>query len=246
MAGLSSLIVLAFAGSLLGLGVIFIFPFIHWSYRLVNLTNLIIVISCMESLGFPVGNSFNCSSPLYPLSPTIFLHIGRHCVCFFVLLDAAYSTYVCTIAACTFWPSPQSHLDFTMHRGNTECEQHLITSTCRPRQPCSNISQTSKERKEHNSVHHHHVHENQPIVVNQYQEIDKRKKEKKTRKKVYLFLELDALNTISANVVGPLPAGRCGGGACDAPCPCPPMSGGSEGEGILPVRLPGGHPAGRA
>ena len=94
MAGLSSLIVLAFAGSLLGLGMIFIFPFIHWSYRLVNLTNLIIVISCMESLGLPVGNSFTCSSPLYPLSRTVFFHIGCCHVCFLVLLDMTYSTYV--------------------------------------------------------------------------------------------------------------------------------------------------------
>ena len=61
MAGLSSpIIVLAFAGSLLGVGMLFIFPLILWSYHNINLTNMTIVISCMESLGFPVGSHFDC------------------------------------------------------------------------------------------------------------------------------------------------------------------------------------------
>ena len=58
MAGLSSPMVLAFAGSLLGLGETFIFPFILWSYLLVKLTNPTIVISRMGSLGFLVGSNF--------------------------------------------------------------------------------------------------------------------------------------------------------------------------------------------
>ncbi|KAH0826237.1 hypothetical protein J3R83DRAFT_5696 [Lanmaoa asiatica] len=59
MAGLSSLIMLAFAGFLPGLGMHFIFPFIPKSYHNINLINLTLVISCMGSLGLPVGNNFN-------------------------------------------------------------------------------------------------------------------------------------------------------------------------------------------
>ena len=60
MGGSSSRMVLACAGFLLGLGMPFIFPFIPWSYHPIKLTNLTLVISCMGSLGFPVGNDFNC------------------------------------------------------------------------------------------------------------------------------------------------------------------------------------------
>ena len=53
--------------------------------------------------------------------------------------------------------------------------------------------------------------ENQPIIANQYQQIDKRKKaqgeKKKNRMNTLLFLELDALNTDFC---------KC------CPCPCPP------------------------
>ena len=90
MAGLSSPMVLAFVGSLLGLGETFIFLFILWSYLLVKLTNSTIVISCMGSLGFLVGNNFDCGCYLYPHpSRAVFLDVG---VVFVSLLDLTRRT----------------------------------------------------------------------------------------------------------------------------------------------------------
>ena len=57
--------VYVYAGSLLGLGMLSIFQSILWLYHDIKLTNLTLVISHMGSLGFPVGNNFNCGCCQY-------------------------------------------------------------------------------------------------------------------------------------------------------------------------------------
>ena len=84
MAGLSSLMVYVCAGSLLGLGMLSIFQSILWLYHDIKLTNLTLVISRMGSLGFPVGNNFNCSIVIL-LSPALFLDLDTGCCACFLI-----------------------------------------------------------------------------------------------------------------------------------------------------------------
>ena len=163
----------------------------------------------------------------------VFLHIGFVCC----LLYPTRRT-VRTIAVCTLWSSPQSHHDLA----RVASKRHLITRTRRRRhrtltfhnERVKNVMKKEQERMSVDLTTRKPTHHSKSVPTNRPAEKKKRQRENK----IHMMTHSSSLTPwipISANVVGPLAAGRCGGGACDAP-PNPSVSGGRAGEAILPVR----------